>query len=80
MLRQDYGWKARFGSQEAAGGGSHLMCTAEVGAALLERAGDEEGGRRVRERLDAFQAEYVRAHPHLVNKAREHGLVRGCDA
>ena len=32
---------------------------------LLERAGDAEGGKVVREALEAFQREYAETHPSL---------------
>ena len=41
----------------------NLCCTAEVGAMLLERAGDAEGGKVVRDALEAFQREYAETHP-----------------
>ena len=37
----------------------NLCCTAEVGAMLLERAGDAKGGKVVRDALEAFQREYA---------------------
>ena len=36
-----------------------MCCTAEVGAMLLERAGDAKGGKVVRDALEAFQREYA---------------------
>ena len=36
----------------------NLCCAADVGAMLLERAGDAEGGKVVRDALEAFQREY----------------------
>ena len=43
----------------------NLCCTAEVGAMLLERAGDAEGGKVVRAALEAFQREYAKTHPSV---------------
>ena len=43
----------------------NLCCTADVGAMLLERAGDAEGGKVVREALEAFQQEYAKTHPSV---------------
>jgi DTW domain-containing protein YfiP len=62
VLRGDYGWRRRF--SEAAES-NNLCCTAEVGAMLLERAGDAEGGKVVREALEAFQREYAKTHPSV---------------
>ena len=71
VLRGDYGWRERVG---AAGGPTHLLCTAECGALLLERAGDATGGARVRAVLAQFQAEYAESHPHV--HARRAGGAR----
>ena len=66
-LRSDRGWKSRFGGSGS--GASHLMCTAEAAAALVEqKARNPEGGRRIRESLDRFQREYAEKHQHV--KAR----------
>ena len=66
-LRSDRGWKSRFGG--GAGASSHLMCTAEAAAALVEqKAGNAEGGRLIRECLERFQREYAETHQHI--KAR----------
>ena len=43
----------------------NLCCTAEVGALLLERAGDAKGGKVVRDALEAFQREYAKTHPSV---------------
>ena len=43
----------------------NLCCTAEVGAMLLERAGDVDAGKVVREALEAFQREYAEMHPSV---------------
>ena len=43
----------------------NLCCTADVGAMLLERAGDAEGGKVVREALEAFQRKYAKTHPSV---------------
>ena len=37
----------------------NLCCTADVGAMLLERAGDAKGGKVVRAAHEAFQREYA---------------------
>ena len=44
----------------------NLCCTADVGAMLLERAGDVDGGKVVRDALEAFQREYSASECEVV--------------
>jgi DTW domain-containing protein YfiP len=55
FLRQNFGWRERFSHNED----QTLLCTAEVGAELLQRLGNEPGATQVRNRLIDFQAKLV---------------------
>mmetsp|Transcript_3268 Transcript_3268/g.7242 ORF Transcript_3268/g.7242 Transcript_3268/m.7242 type:complete len:175 (+) Transcript_3268:52-576(+) len=53
VLRGDYsGWKERFSNDVNS---KNLLCTAEVGAAVLDRCGDDCSGDTIRTRLQNFQ-------------------------
>ena len=55
FLRQNFGWRERFSHNED----QTLLCTAEVGAELLQRLGNEPCATQVRNRLIDFQAKLV---------------------
>jgi len=63
VLRGDFGWRDRFSGDGATG--RELLCTAEVGAALLELAGEVAAASRLRTLLCEYQDAYVTSHPHL---------------
>ena len=56
-LRGNYGWRRRFGAQDAHDDGAGLLCTAEAAAALLDEVVGDSGGKELRDVLAQFQHE-----------------------